>query len=237
MSWAKKHGEKYDGRDDVWAVGCMLLELLFGVSMAAQQSLCDEDAGRARHLQTAKQVHAGLGGVLNQVLARKENDAIPFATQLLMLASDDQVLTKSAVSALMEDGHDLSAVSSSASKTPETSSAFDKPISSKFTKDAAKANLVAWLVEYVSGFTEEDAEECASRCLALKYNTIALLGKEYALCKEEGAAVDDLLSSVVTARPLRRELQEALEKAFCPVSLNYATQPSLSSTDANVTKK
>eukprot|EP01031_Cornospumella_fuschlensis_P038995 gene38995-47435_t len=70
----------------------MLLELLLGVSLAAQQSLCDEDAGRERQLQLARQLHAHLGGVLERVLARKENDAIPFATQLLMLASDDNVL-------------------------------------------------------------------------------------------------------------------------------------------------
>eukprot|EP01031_Cornospumella_fuschlensis_P023522 gene23522-28528_t len=82
-------------------------------------------------------------------------------------------------------------------------------------KAAARAELAAWLLENVSGFTDEDAEECATRSLQMGCNTIALLGEEFFILKQEGGSgADELLVSLVDAAPLRRKLRQALEKSF-----------------------
>eukprot|EP01031_Cornospumella_fuschlensis_P024391 gene24391-29487_t len=82
-------------------------------------------------------------------------------------------------------------------------------------KAAARAELAAWLVGNVPGFTDEDAEECATRSLQMGCNTIALLGEEFFILKQEGGSgADELLISLVDAAPLRRKLRQALEKSF-----------------------
>ncbi|RYG63653.1 hypothetical protein EON64_15485, partial [archaeon] len=108
MSYAKMHGKKftltYDGRDDVWAVGCIILELLLGVSMTRQLALCEDDNIRTRLLQAAKQRHAGMGRLLERVLGKKENDAIPHATLLLMLVDGANLLMDSGAMSELAEG-------------------------------------------------------------------------------------------------------------------------------------
>ncbi|RYH08351.1 serine/threonine protein kinase [archaeon] len=213
MSWAKKHGKPYDGRDDVWAVGCIMLELLRGMSMIRQTPICDEDVVRARQFQYAKQTHVGIGSLIEAILAKKNNDAIPYATQLLVMFSDYRAL-KATASALSPAVGKLSksdiitdANDSSTHGNPDPSTS--GKASSKYSKEAAKAGLMKWLMDNVAGFTVEDAEECAAKCTKQGCNTIALLGEEYVIMKQEGATnADNFISSLLEVAPLRRKLRQ-----------------------------
>ncbi|RYH14766.1 hypothetical protein EON65_33050 [archaeon] len=85
---------------------------------------------------------------------------------------------------------------------------------------------MTWLLENVAGFTDEDAVECATKCTKLGCNTIALLGEEFVIIKQEGSTVmDSFLNSLVVKAPLRRKLRHALEKSFCTSPADLPPRP------------
>ncbi|RYH13051.1 hypothetical protein EON65_36605 [archaeon] len=93
---------------------------------------------------------------------------------------------------------------------------------SRTSKAAARAELVTWLLQHATGFTDEDADSCATKCLSMGCNTIDLLVEEFEVRKQEAGAegVNDLLSSLVEATPLRRRLRQALEFSMHAPSTN-----------------
>ncbi|RYY81163.1 hypothetical protein EON63_16005 [archaeon] len=88
-----------------------MLELLLGVSLIRQQALCEDDSNRAQLLLSARQRHAGIGSLLERVLGSKDNDSIPHATLLLIMADDANLLVGSDDDGLSELAEDIGKVS------------------------------------------------------------------------------------------------------------------------------
>ncbi|RYH12743.1 serine/threonine-protein kinase [archaeon] len=198
MSYAKKNGEMYDGRDDVWAVGCIILEMLLGISVVSQKALCDEDTMRASLLQEAKQRHGGIGALLETVLGSKLNGTIPYAAVLLIMASDVQVLSSSAVESVADSFNKLPGAKPTLSE-------------SSTSKAGAKTELVQWLLSNVPGFTDKDAVDCADNCVEIGCNTIDLVCEEFVMRMSESESVaDELVGLLVSSVPLRRRLRQTL---------------------------
>lgn len=86
------------------------------------------------------------------------------------------------------------------------------PSSSKTREAEAKEKLYDWFLHHVGLFTERNAEYCAGKCLELDCNSPELLGQEYLLRKRENR-VNEFLE-LLTTRPLRPALLDALEQAF-----------------------
>ncbi|RYH02877.1 BspA family leucine-rich repeat surface protein [archaeon] len=76
-----------------------------------------------------------------------------------------------------------------------------------------KEALMAWLQDNVEEFDEDDAEECADKCIEKKYKTVSLLAEVYYKQKHAGT-VNVFLTSLIP-EPLDTRLAAALEKA-CP---------------------
>eukprot|EP01031_Cornospumella_fuschlensis_P043958 gene43958-53742_t len=240
MSWAKKHGEHYDGRDDVWAVGCITLEMLLGLPLTGQKALCDDDAKRAALLQEAVKRHPGLGELLKLLLDKKDLDNLPQATELLILADrvivgDGLFFTKSldamqfaplinATASTSQGGGSSGGVSPATSGYQEPTVKEPTPSSSAAAgkKDAMMTALVAWFAN-IQVFTEENANEYAIKCIAEGLNTVELLAEELQEQKKAGTA--DAFLSTVSSRPVhRRYLLQALEKVVLPSTSSGSTK-------------
>ncbi|RYY88388.1 hypothetical protein EON63_02420 [archaeon] len=103
----------------------------------------------------------------------------------------------------------LSGVSSS-SVVPDTSEGATPVVSRKL---AQKAELVTWLLQNVAEFDEDDAEECADKCIEKKCKTASLLAEVYYKQKQAGSE-HAFLTSLIPA-PLDTRLAAAIEKT-CP---------------------
>eukprot|EP01033_Poteriospumella_lacustris_P013939 gene13939-biopygen6317 len=71
MSYEKMEGLSYDGRDDVWAVGCIFLELILQQELRLVR-LAKDDAQRRLKLQAVIQTDPVLGAVLSSKALRSE---------------------------------------------------------------------------------------------------------------------------------------------------------------------
>ncbi|RYH14767.1 hypothetical protein EON65_33055 [archaeon] len=96
---------------------------------AAAGCVHDHTYIRSKQLQYTRQRHGGLDDLLDKVLAHKENDAIPYAAQLLItvMVSDGQVLSASLAPSLAEEVDKFSTVPSNAGTTGSTTPSSPDP--------------------------------------------------------------------------------------------------------------
>eukprot|EP01033_Poteriospumella_lacustris_P005838 gene5838-biopygen2602 len=96
MSYEKMEGLSYDGRDDVWAVGCIFLELILRQELRLVR-LAKDDAQRRLKLQAVRQTDPVLGTVVCHILEHQLQERRPSSTELLMLLEDVDVAETSPV--------------------------------------------------------------------------------------------------------------------------------------------
>jgi serine/threonine protein kinase len=87
MSYEKLEDLPYDGRDDVWALGCIFLELLLQQELRLVR-LAKDDIRRANLIYLAQQRHSAVGNVISAILADKLQANRPTAADVLVLLSD-----------------------------------------------------------------------------------------------------------------------------------------------------
>jgi len=99
MSYEKMEGLSYDGRDDVWAVGCIFLELILRQELRLVR-LAKDDAQRRLKLQAVRQTDPVLGAVVCRILEHQLQKQRPSSMELLLLLEDVNVTAATPVAPL-----------------------------------------------------------------------------------------------------------------------------------------
>lgn len=108
MSYEKLEGLPYDGRDDVWAVGCIFVELILQQELKCV--LAKDDAERAVKVQAMMMMqNPGLSQVVASILEGHRQEQRPSSMELLVLLGD-VYLSRSPLSPFGGTDHRLNTV-------------------------------------------------------------------------------------------------------------------------------